>query len=1028
MLIAVIMTNPAIAQQKSETKSVLPALEELKESVLSPSLLQLLPPSVQAPTPSLVLPPSFQMPAITVGDQPLLVTEELVETMDALPVTPLPIQGEFIPLRIILNLESPSNTVVQELEALGMQSIRLRGTLITGRLPTTQVTNLQAIRGISNVRPAYAGVRSGITYTQGDKAARADSGRTISGHDGTGITIGMLSDSYDCLNQATNDINNGDLPSASFINILDDTVCGNFVVDEGRAMFQIAHDMAPGADLAFHTAFLGELDFAEGIDELVAAGADIVVDDVFYYEEPFFQDGVIAQAATDAVLVSGVPYFTAAGNAGRFSWEGSYTPSGQSVISTNGDAHAFATGDVLQKVTVDQSSFVAIVLQWDDPYSSLDPNSPGPDTDLDIALLNSSGTVLASGVDSNLGGDPYEVLVYFNNSSTQPLDIVIEKQVGPAPSLMKWVAFSGITLINEYDTASGTVVGHANADSVLSIGAVNYDQTPEFGVSPPQLASYSSGGASDILFLTDGTPTTIVRNNPDMTAPDEGNNTVIGYDTDGDFFPNFRGTSAAVVHAASVAALLLEQDQTLTPSTIESTLETTAIDHGPIGYDSDTGHGLIDAVAALATLLVPPSISSPIEATTQFGSTVDIDWLENELTPDSWQVFVGSTAPQAGVFSTDLFSSGPLGSTTDTVTVNNLPENDSTVFVTLEWTFAGVTDSTTIEVISSSPVPPTLTTPTPGASTPLAGSAVPVTWSAGSATVDNWQLLVGTTGPQSADLFDSGALLGSTLGTTATGLSLDGQTLYFTLQYTIGNTVQSISHTFTSHTFIDSITVARGQWHLISIPAKSTQTFSEFFSGHLDPADFNNLSSQTPWIAYYRYDPNLPHPQTGLLGYYELIDLNQSLDGLQEGFWLMHLSPTSISLDLPTDAIHATGIASPECAVGFFCETITLEDNNGLGGWTIGSIPSSLEPAVEEFRIHTPTTGALCEFGCNLDNSELNGFSANNIWTYEPAVSGGYGVYVANENTDPITSWSGYFVLTTSTGAQESLELEVPVR
>ena len=43
--------------------------------------------------------------------------------------------------------------------------------------------------------------------------------------------------------------------------------------------------------------------------------------------EPFFQDGVIAQAANVVARDRGVPYFSAAGNDGRGSWEGVFTPS-----------------------------------------------------------------------------------------------------------------------------------------------------------------------------------------------------------------------------------------------------------------------------------------------------------------------------------------------------------------------------------------------------------------------------------------------------------------------------------------------------------------------------------------------------------------------------------------------------------------------------------------------------------------------------------------------------------------------------
>jgi hypothetical protein len=59
-------------------------------------------------------------------------------------------------------------------------------------------------------------------------------------------------------------------------------------------MMQIIHDIAPGADLAFYTAFYSEQDFANGILALAAAGCKVIVDDVSYFDEPFFQNGVVA--------------------------------------------------------------------------------------------------------------------------------------------------------------------------------------------------------------------------------------------------------------------------------------------------------------------------------------------------------------------------------------------------------------------------------------------------------------------------------------------------------------------------------------------------------------------------------------------------------------------------------------------------------------------------------------------------------------------------------------------------------------
>ncbi len=96
--------------------------------------------------------------------------------------------------------------------------------------------------------------------------------------------------------------------------------------DEGRAMMQIVHDVAPGAGLAFYTAENSEADFANGIGQLAAsvasggAGAKVIVDDVGYFDEPFFQDGLVAQAI-NTVEANGVAYFSSAGNNGTLAYD-----------------------------------------------------------------------------------------------------------------------------------------------------------------------------------------------------------------------------------------------------------------------------------------------------------------------------------------------------------------------------------------------------------------------------------------------------------------------------------------------------------------------------------------------------------------------------------------------------------------------------------------------------------------------------------------------------------------------------------
>ena len=86
--------------------------------------------------------------------------------------------------------------------------------------------------------------------------------------------------------------------------------------DEGQAMAELIHQIAPDAQIYFYTAFDGETDFANGIAALAAAGCQEIVDDVTYLDEPFFQDGGVLQTAVEGVVAQGVSYFTAASNEG----------------------------------------------------------------------------------------------------------------------------------------------------------------------------------------------------------------------------------------------------------------------------------------------------------------------------------------------------------------------------------------------------------------------------------------------------------------------------------------------------------------------------------------------------------------------------------------------------------------------------------------------------------------------------------------------------------------------------------------
>ncbi len=523
-----------------------------------------------------------------------------------------------------------SEVLLAELEGLGLEHGAAHGSFVSGMMPIEALGDLAHMESLKFTQPSIALTNVGSTTSQGDRAMRADVARDKFDVDGSGVTVGVLSDSFDFLGGAATDVATGDLPGSGNpegntipVNVLQELPFGVGIdgIDEGRAMLQLVHDVAPGAELAFNTAAGGQASFANGIINLAnVAGADVIVDDIIYFAEPMFQDGIIAQAV-DTVVAGGASYFSSAGNNARDAYESGFTPSGQFEPIFNGELHDFDPGpgvDVFQSITVPVGAQFIASFQWSSPFFSVSGGAGSPN-DLDIILFDSTGTIpLTGSFDSNIGGDAVEVFSFENDGTfgTDQFNIAISNFDGPNPEFMKYVLFDsgGDVTIDEFDTASGTLYGHANADGAEAVGAARYTETPEFGQDPPLLESFSSAGPTPILFDTDGNPTSEERLKPEIVGPDGTNTTFFGSsglgDLEGDGFPNFFGTSASAPHAAAVAALMLEAVPGTSPEAIYKALENTALDmDDPLtpgfdeGFDFASGYGFIQAKEAIKSLL-----------------------------------------------------------------------------------------------------------------------------------------------------------------------------------------------------------------------------------------------------------------------------------------------------------------------------------------------------------------------------------------------------------------------------------------
>ena len=231
-------------------------------------------------------------------------------------------------------------------------------------------------------------------------------------YEGQGMQVACISNSFNAhtAKPASTDVANFDLPGASGnpvnttpVYVYLDDLSSTSSDDEGRGMCQIVYKMAPKAQIAFGTADTGEVGFANVIRGLAGiAGytnsgqtfaADTICDDVGYFDEPYFQDGIIGDGVNDA-SAAGVAYFSSAGNdigtngydsklrfvpngTGLTAAAGNTALAGTNINLANVPANLYAGGfhnfnpnglDVAQTVNDPSTTGTDTVLQWNEPY------------------------------------------------------------------------------------------------------------------------------------------------------------------------------------------------------------------------------------------------------------------------------------------------------------------------------------------------------------------------------------------------------------------------------------------------------------------------------------------------------------------------------------------------------------------------------------------------------------------------------------------------------------------------------------
>ena len=632
-----------------------------------------------------------------------------------------------------------------ELDMLGAQHTVSALGVVQAWVPVGRLKSLSELPGVTRVGlPVYAVVRGvpGGAQPRTDTCTTLATGITIdasgilaeniqpvqnSGVTGSGVKVGVISDGVDCLASSQKA---GYLPSNVYV---DPTYPGSG--DEGTAMLEELHAIAPGATLGFCGPGTS-VDFVTCYNDFAKWGANIISDDLgfpsaFFFNGSDLTGNFIQSLQTFAQTYPDISLVTSAGNDRQDYYQGTYvaatstvgvpfglTPSGYTP-ETGGvtgrtyksamyfQATSSATSAAYEAVTyqLPPSDTAYFMLTWDDPLN-------GPYDDLDLFLVDSaSGKILdastydqasdatISSPSSASWNPPAEIVQYTNSStSTQHLKLIVMCYVCNNTSnlLVKLTGTmdGGGTFANVTD---GGVYGHAAMSEEITAAAGYSDTTG----STVNLEPFSQTGP---YTYGDWQTGTFTRAKPDITGIDG----VLVSGAGGFGIPNpsgpgayFYGTSAASPNVAGVLALLRSAYPTIgnTAAQWKSAIENSANLHKISGSPtaSEAGAGVVDAAATANAIdpLITATITAPstdpakvtVNKSVQFGATCNYSGTDSLAynwnfgagsgIADSSQLAPSVTYTTPGTYTVTFTCSDSLQSAQDTTTIKVVTPSSS---------------------------------------------------------------------------------------------------------------------------------------------------------------------------------------------------------------------------------------------------------------------------------------------------------------------------------------------------------------
>ncbi len=470
---------------------------------------------------------------------------------------------------------------------------------------------------------------------EGDLVINGPTARTAYSADGgvpppgQNIKVGIISNGVTNLTTAQT---SGDLPGT--VNL---TALGAGSGDEGTAMLEIVHEIAPGADLYFAPSGADMNAHLTAATVLAQAGCQIIADDVGWYQEPFFEAGFLGPAMANLMAVHPqLMFFSAAGNDGETHQQRTYID-----VAPPSGLH-----DYLLWVYMPRNSSVDIYLQWNEPQNSI----PAGNYRI-LAIDNADGVTKFWSTHSP---GPNRTL-HFSNNTGADTNFQIEIQAVNDIGALLEIFMEPKNGANHYITNTSPVdaiFGHPGNPQVRAVTAVDYTTPSIIEFFASQGPWTQLGGGS-------------IGPKPDFTAPDgvsfsgAGGNHIPSYipATPPPYY--FFGTSAATPHVAGLAALVWSAEPNQQRMMIDNALAQGATDLGVPGMDNVFGNGLVDAVQSLIFLKGPSPPTTVTATDGTVGDRVNITWNAG-VGADAYHVYANTTSDPGGAL---LISLPPVTTT-----------------------------------------------------------------------------------------------------------------------------------------------------------------------------------------------------------------------------------------------------------------------------------------------------------------------------------------------------------------------------